>query len=130
MIVTKSDARDQLQQVAEGCEITRDVLQRIGDKWTVLVIMSLAGGSRRFSEIARLVPDISQRMLTLTLRGLERDGLLTRTVTPTVPARVDYALTPLGRSLQEPVAALGKWARAHQDVIKAARVAFDGRSRE
>ena len=115
MIVPNSDVSDQLQQVAEGCEITRDVLQRIGDKWTVLVIMSLAGGPRRFSEIARLVPDISQRM---------------RTVTPTVPARVDYALTPLGRSLQKPVAALGKWARAHQDMIKAARVAFDGRLRE
>ena len=86
MIVPNSDVSDQLQQVAEGCEITRDVLQRIGDKWTVLVIMSLAGGPRRFSEIARLVPDISQRMLTLTLRGLERDGLVTRTVTPTVPA--------------------------------------------
>ena len=83
MIVPNSDVSDQLQQVAEGCEITRDVLQRIGDKWTVLVIMSLAGGPRRFSEIARLVPDISQRMLTLTLRGLERDGLVTRTVTPT-----------------------------------------------
>jgi DNA-binding HxlR family transcriptional regulator len=120
MIVPNSDVSDQLQQVAEGCEITRDVLQRIGDKWTVLVIMSLAGGPRRFSEIARLV----------TLRGLERDGLVTRTVTPTVPARVDYALTPLGRSLQKPVAALGKWARAHQDMIKAARVAFDGRLRE
>jgi DNA-binding HxlR family transcriptional regulator len=80
---------------------------------------------RRFSEIKRAVGGISQRMLTLTLRGLERDGLVTRTVFPTVPPRVDYALTDLGRSLRPPVAALGQWAIRHQDEIEAARSRFD-----
>jgi DNA-binding HxlR family transcriptional regulator len=93
----------------EGCKTVSEILSRIGDKWSVLVIMSLKDGSRRFSEIRRA--GLSQRMLTLTLRGLERDGLLTRKVTPTMPPRVDYQLTVLGRSLQGLAVALGQWAQ-------------------
>ena len=103
------------------------VLARVGDKWSVFVIMMLFDGPKRFNEIKRLVGGISQRMLTLTLRGLERDGLVTRTVFPTIPPRVDYELTDLGRGLSEPVIALGGWAQAHQSEIEAARSRFDGR---
>ena len=104
------------------------VLSRIGDKWSVLIIMLLWSGPRRFSEIKRAVEDISQRMLTLTLRGLERDGLVTRTVTPTIPPRVDYELTDLGRSLAEPVQALGQWAFHHLAEIDGARARYDQRA--
>jgi DNA-binding HxlR family transcriptional regulator len=93
----------------------------------VLVVAHLGDGPKRFSEIRRQVSSISQRMLTLTLRGLERDGLVTRTVFPTIPPRVDYELTPLGLSLLPPVAALGDWARTHQGEIEAARKRFDAR---
>ena len=103
------------------------MLSRVGDKWSVLIVMLLCDGPRRFNEIKRLVGGISQRMLTLTLRGLERDGMVSRTMFPTVPPRVDYALTPLGRSLSEPVLALGSWARVHLDEIDAARDSFDAR---
>lgn len=99
----------------------------MGDKWSVLIVMLLGGGPRRFNEIKRMVGGISQRMLTLTLRGLERDGLVRRTVFPTIPPRVDYALTDLGRSLCVPVEALGLWARVHEVEIEAARRRFDGR---
>ncbi len=102
-----------------------DVLGRIGDKWSVLIVSLLGDGPHRFNEIKRMVGGISQRMLTLTLKGLERDGLITRTVTPTVPPRVDYALTDLGRDLLRPVAGLGDWARANQASIRAAREIFD-----
>ena len=125
MKAANSDVSSSLQQTAEKCTITKDVLRRIGDKWSVLIIMALSEGSLRFSELARQIPDISQRMLTLTLRALERDGLVVRTVTPIVPARVDYALSALGQSLQEPVVALGRWAFTHQDEVKMAREAFD-----
>jgi len=104
------------------------VLQRIGDKWSVLVVQILSGGPKRFSELKREILGISQRMLTLTLRGLERDGLVTRTIFPTIPPRVDYELTDLGRGLQEPVKALGEWAMAHQEKIAAARTRFDERN--
>ena len=104
------------------------MLSRVGDKWSVFVIMLLGGGPRRFNEIKRMVGGISQRMLTLTLRGLERDGLVTRTVFPTIPPRVDYELTDLGRGLSQPVAALGKWAYEHQGEIESARTQFDGRN--
>jgi len=90
--------------------------------------MLLVDGPRRFNEIKRMVGGISQRMLTLTLRGLERDGMVTRTVTPTIPPRVDYELTELGHSLSQPVFALGSWAQAHLDEIDAARNAFDQRA--
>jgi DNA-binding HxlR family transcriptional regulator len=103
-------------------------LARVGDKWSVFVIMLLGNGPRRFNEIKRMVGGISQRMLTLTLRGLERDGLVTRTVFPTIPPRVDYELTDLGRGLWQPVEALGKWAGDHQTEIKDARARFDRRN--
>ncbi|MDB5448297.1 MAG: transcriptional regulator [Phenylobacterium sp.] len=110
-----------------SCQKVSQVLQRIGDKWSVLVVMSLSDGPRRFSELRRGIGGVSQRMLTLTLRSLERDGLVTRTVTPSIPPRVDYALTPLGRSLQAPVVALGEWAFDNMPQIEAARAAFDER---
>ena len=113
----------------ESCKPVSEVLQRVGDKWSVLVVMTLRSGSLRFSELRRSLPGISQRMLTLTLRGLERDGLVTRTVTATViPPRVDYELTALGGSLAEPVMALGRWAQEHIAHIEAAREAFDERA--
>jgi len=110
-----------------ACPVTRDVLNRVGDKWSVLVIVVLGGGSRRFSELKRLIAGISQRMLTHTLRGLERDGIVTRTVLPTVPPRVDYALTPLGRTLLETLSALARWASENHDAIDRARSEFDRR---
>jgi DNA-binding HxlR family transcriptional regulator len=112
--------------VPEECRQVSEVLQRIGDKWTVLVVGELGGGPRRFNEIRRSLGSISQRMLTLTLRGLERDGLVTRTVFPTVPPRVDYELTRLGHSLLEPVNGLGRWARQNQPAIQQAQERFDG----
>jgi DNA-binding HxlR family transcriptional regulator len=110
------------------CRKISQVLARIGEKWSVLIIMNLAGGTRRFSDLKREIGGISQRMLTLCLRGLERDGLVKRTVFPVVPPRVDYELTLLGRSLCEPVIALGTWARDHIVEIDAARAAFDERA--
>lgn len=107
------------------CDDIGLVLARVGDKWTVLVVVMLAEGPMRFNVLKRRIGRVSQRMLTLTLRGLERDGLVTRTVFPTIPPRVDYALTALGRSLQTPVVALGEWAFAHLDVMDAARQAYD-----
>ena len=110
------------------CQAVNSVLARVGDKWSVLIVSLLGDGPRRFSQIKRMVGGISQRMLTLTLRGLERDGLVTRTVFPTVPPRVDYELTDLGRSLWVPVGALGGWARENQPKIEAARQAYDARA--
>src|SRR4051812_23230755 len=98
----------------ESCPAVREVLSLVGDKWSVLVVGLLGDGSRRFSEIRRTIEGISQRMLTLTLRGLERDGLVKRTVTPSIPPRVDYELTKLGRTLLEPVLALAMWADKHR----------------
>ena len=109
------------------CRLVADVLARAGDKWTVFVVRMLADGPMRFNELRRGIDGISQRMLTLTLRGLERDGLVTRTVFPTVPPRVDYALTELGRTLQVHLYGLGEWAIKHQAVIAEARKAFDMR---
>ncbi len=108
------------------CRAISDVLARVGDKWSVLVVSRLGAGAMRFNELRRSIGGISQRMLTLTLRGLERDGLVTRTVFPTIPPRVDYALTPLGRDLLEPVSALGAWALRNQPKIASARERFDG----
>ena len=110
------------------CRAVTSILARVGDKWSVFVIMLLGGGPRRFNEIKRMVGGISQRMLTLTLRGLERDGLVTRTVFPTIPPRVDYELTDLGRGLWQAVQGLGKWARDHQVEIEDARTRFDRRN--
>ncbi len=109
----------------KGCNAVAPILARVGDKWSILTIMILADGPRRFNELKRLIGGISQRMLTLTLRNLERDGLVTRTVFPTIPPRVDYALTDLGRALRVPVTALGQWVIDNIDAIEAARVRFD-----
>jgi DNA-binding HxlR family transcriptional regulator len=109
----------------EDCRKVSPVLAKVGDKWSVLIVMLLRDGPRRFNEIKRMVGGISQRMLTLTLKGLERDGMVTRTVFPTIPPRVDYELTDLGRSLSKPVQALGLWAQAHMDEIEASRKRFD-----
>src|SRR3982751_4378749 len=111
--------------VPEDCRAVSEVLSRVGDKWTVLVVSELGNGPRRFNEIRRALGSISQRMLTLTLRGLERDGLVTRTVFPTIPPRVDYELTELGQSLRCPIDALGEWAFANRDRVDAARARFD-----
>jgi DNA-binding HxlR family transcriptional regulator len=112
------------------CRAVASVLARVGDKWSVFVIMNLIDGPRRFNELKRIINGISQRMLTLTLRGLERDGLVTRTIYPTIPPRVDYELTDLGRGLAEPVKALGQWAFSHLPEIEGARTQFDGRNEE
>ena len=111
--------------VAADCRAVSEVLARIGDKWTVLVVSELGQGPKRFNEIRRGLGSISQRMLTLTLRALERDGLVTRTVYPTIPPRVEYDLTRLGHSLLEPVSTLGLWARQNQAAIQEARRRFD-----
>jgi DNA-binding HxlR family transcriptional regulator len=111
--------------VPEDCRAVSEVLSRVGDKWTILVVGELGNGPRRFNEIRRSLGSISQRMLTLTLRGLERDGLVLRTVFPTVPPRVEYELTALGRSLLEPVSGLGLWARQNRAAIQSARQRFD-----
>ena len=102
-----------------------DILQRVGDKWTVLVVGKLGDGPMRFNELRTAVGGISQKMLTTTLRGLERDGFVTRTVFPTIPPRVDYELTDLGYELLEPVNALGEWARKNTGRVNAARARFD-----
>lgn len=107
------------------CQAVNSVLARVGDKWSVLTIVLLGDGPKRFNEVKRLVGGISQRMLTLTLRGLERDGLVTRTVYPTIPPRVEYELTPLGRSLRAAVEPLGLWAKSHVPDIHKARDRFD-----
>ena len=111
--------------VPEDCRAVSEVLSRVGDKWTILVVSELGNGPKRFNEIRRALGSISQRMLTLTLRGLERDGLVTRTVFPTVPPRVDYELTKLGHSLLEPVSGIGLWERQNRERIQEARRRFD-----
>lgn len=110
----------------EDCAAVKPVLARIGDKWVVLVVRLLGRkGPRRFNELRREIGAISQRMLTLTLRGLERDGLVIRTAYPTIPPKVEYELTELGRSLMVPIEALGNWAFAHREEMDAARARFD-----
>lgn len=106
----------------------RQLLDRIGDKWVSLLMAALSDGPMRYAELGRKVAGISEKMLTQTLRGLERDGLVTRTITPSVPVRVDYALTPLGESLGTVVRELKHWADTHMDAIAAARDAFDTRA--
>ena len=107
-----------------GCP-TRQVMELIGDKWTGLLVHALADGSQRHGQLRTRVAGISQKMLTQTLREMERDGLVTRTVTPSVPVRVDYALTPLGGSLVPVLGAVKAWSEAHMRSIKAARQQFD-----
>jgi DNA-binding HxlR family transcriptional regulator len=112
---------------SEDCSNLRSILSLVGDKWTVLIVVLLSDGPKRFNEIRRMVSGISQRMLTFTLRGLERDGLVTRTVFPTTPQRVDYELTQLGSTLWEAVEPLSSWARAHVSEIVTSRKEFDGK---
>jgi DNA-binding HxlR family transcriptional regulator len=108
------------------CQTISSLLQRIGDKWSVLVVKTLGNGPMRFNELRRAIPDVSQRMLTLTLRNLERDGLVSRTVTPVIPPRVDYELTTLGHSLQKPISGLVQWAIEHSGAIHEAQARYDG----
>lgn len=110
------------------CREISDLLGRVGDKWTVLIIVSLFDGALRFNAIKRALNGISQQMLTRTLKNLERDGMVLRTVHPTVPPQVEYALTALGRSLSEPVTQLGMWARSNAANIKVNRAAYDARA--
>lgn len=117
---THIDVRD----LPATCEL-RDVLDRVGDKWSVLVMALLGTGPRRYSELRRAIEGISQRMLTLTLRSLERDGLVARTVTPTSPPRVDYELTPAGATLSVEVSSLMRWAEEHRAYVAKSRLAFD-----
>jgi DNA-binding HxlR family transcriptional regulator len=112
------------------CRTISTLLSRIGDKWTVLVVGTLAEGSKRFNELRREIPSVSQRMLTLTLRNLERDGLVSRTVTPTIPPRVDYELTELGQSLQKPISGLANWALENVEAIHRAQSQFDAQREE
>lgn len=106
----------------------REVLDRVGDKWSVYVIFLLGDGTRRFTALRRSIEGISQRMLTVTLRNLERDGLISRTVYPVVPPRVEYTLTPMGRTLLETMRALMAWADAHTGDIARARAVYDRRA--
>ncbi|MEV4115906.1 helix-turn-helix domain-containing protein [Nonomuraea sp. NPDC049695] len=110
----------------EDCEV-RQILDRIADKWSLLVIALLDCQSLRFTQLRREIDGVSQRMLSVTLRQLERDGLVTRTVHPVVPPRVDYALTPLGRTLHQTIKTLVTWTEEHQQEIAAARAAYDER---
>jgi len=107
------------------CRTISTLLSRIGDKWTVLVVQTLGEGPKRFNELRREIPSVSQRMLTLTLRNLERDGLVNRTVTPSIPPRVDYELTELGNSLQKPICGLATWALDNVGAIHEAQARYD-----
>ena len=127
--MTEPDLMDPTLDNAKGAETKAlcAVLERVGDKWTMLIVGILADGPMRFNALQRAIPGLSHKMLTVTLRGLERDGLLQRTPFRTVPPRVDYELTQQGRSLIEPIAALADWARSQQGYIMASRKEFDGR---
>ncbi len=105
----------------------REVLQRVGDKWSVLAIDLLGQGTLRFTEMHRAIDGITARMLTVTLRGLERDGIVTRTIHPVIPPRVEYALTPMGRTLLDTIGQLVSWTDSHLPEIEAARAAYDAR---
>jgi DNA-binding HxlR family transcriptional regulator len=114
---------------ADPCRAS-EVLARVGDKWSLQVIFSLGGGTRRFTDLKRGIDGISQRMLTVTLRGLERDGIISRAMYPVMPPRVEYALTPMGRTLLDAVGTLIGWSHEHLAEIDAARVAYDERERQ
>jgi DNA-binding HxlR family transcriptional regulator len=114
------------QVVAEACPI-QEVLDRVAGKWSILIMVAATDGPIRFTELERAIPSVSRRMLTLTLRNLERDGLMTRTVHPTVPPKVEYELTPIARELRAVLATLTGWAEHHRATIAAARRAYDAR---
>jgi|SRR5579859_502365 len=113
-------------RVIGGCRI-REILDRVGDKWSLQVIFHLGEGPQRFTELKRSIDGVSQRMLTVTLRGLERDGIVSRTMFPVIPPRVEYALTPLGATLLDAAGTLVSWAEAHLAEVDAARAAYDAR---
>ena len=113
---------------SEDCRPVGEILARVGDKWSVLLVMQLGSGLKRFSDLKRSMAGISQKMLTTTLRGLERDGFITRTQYPTIPPKVEYELTSLGHDLLGPVQALGAWAVTNRKAVEAARERFDARA--
>jgi DNA-binding HxlR family transcriptional regulator len=113
--------------VMSGCRI-REILERVGDKWSLQVIFHLGDGPLRFTALRRSIDGVSQRMLTVTLRGLERDGIVSRTMYPVIPPRVEYALTPLGATLLDAAGTLVSWADAHLAEVDAARAAYDARA--
>lgn len=127
MSATNTDVCDHSQA---ACTSLVEVLARIGDKWTVMVVGQLRDGPLRYNELQRQVGDISQRMLTLTLKALEQDGLVRRTMYPTIPPRVEYELTDLGRGLLGPLQTLYQWAMVHGEAIASARSAYESRSAE
>ncbi len=112
----------------DTCRPVTELLNRIGDKWSLGVVRQLSARTMRFSELKQALEGVSQKMLTTTLRGLERDGFVTRTVYPTIPPKVEYELTALGRDLSVPVGALGEWAQSNRPRVEAARAAFDKRA--
>lgn len=121
------DTATWLGEGAAQCQQMRLLLDRVGEKWSLLVVIALRQEAQRFNALRRQLPGVSPRMLARTVKGLERDGLVSRTVHPTVPPQVDYALTALGQSLLQPVDALLQWARAHTEAMDAARAEFDAR---
>lgn len=127
-VVLETKLRHEGPGTLHDCKPLAELLTRVGDKWSVLVLMLLGNGPKRFNELRRVIGGISQRMLTLTLKGLERDGLVLRTVYPTKPPSVEYELTPLGDSLRAPIVTLTDWARVNYERIEEARTIFDGGS--
>ena len=115
---------------SDVCRAVGDVLGRIGDKWAVLIVTMLKPGSQRFSELEARIPTVSKKMLTQTLRGLERDGFILRTVTPSIPPRVDYELTELGRDLGGPIGMISRWAHENAHRVDEARARFAERAEE
>jgi DNA-binding HxlR family transcriptional regulator len=128
MTAPSSPPPPQAHPLHSDCQKVSRILARIGEKWSMLVVMLLRDGPRRFNDIKRNTSGISQQMLTRTLRGLERDGIVTRKIFPTSPPQVEYSLTELGRSMSEPVLAFGNWVREHLDEFEAARDRFDRQS--
>lgn len=122
---SKRDAEQGGEEYHAACGTIAQVLDRIGNKWTVLVVVALAGGPQRFNALMRLVEGVSHRMLTLTLRGLQRDGMVKRRAYATIPPKVEYELTPLGQSLIEPLRTLADWALQNRTKIETAQTAFD-----
>ena len=123
----RAAARAEYDAFLAACP-SRQVLDRISDKWVTLILVALSGGPLRYSDLCRVIAGVSQKMLTQTLRSLERDGMVARTMTPAVPVRVDYALTPLGDSLMPAVNAVKTWAEEHIDAINASRAEYDERT--
>ncbi len=123
--MTLSDIDFPTPSKCDDCRMVREILDLVGDKWSLYIIATLKDGPVRFNELRRQIDGISQRMLTITLRGLERDGLVKRTLFPTIPPRVDYELTDVGRTLLAPVMALVTWANTNQENIQNARVRYD-----